>query len=407
MSRWVDQFKSHAFNTVWDRLVELLSAPISAEKSASIAVAEEHARLRKVVEYVRGLLDNLDPELIPSSYLNEMQQNVQNTVNEVTAFNSNGNIAHLQSANAQADQVLMLASRSPFTAFGPAKAHLTKAATAYAEAMDRHAAAYASRTDDLLADSTEKLKALEGRMKSADEGVTKLDGRIANVESTVQGQLSTFNSTFQTSESTRTATFDGWLSKFQERAIADYTKLTEQNAAGLLAMQSFQDDAKKVLGTVIDTAQAGAYAKYANEEKRSANSYRRAAISSMVLAALVLFAPEFIHWVQQGTAYTVDWKLALYRLPFSLVLFAPALYLAKESSRHRTNEVINRRRQHILTTIGPYLALLPEEKADAIKADVAKSIFSENFPVIEDKTPDAGAFALQFSQLLTTLTKSR
>ncbi len=407
MSRWANQFKDHAFNAVWDRLFELLSAPIPEEKSATVAVVEEYARLRKVVEYVRGLLDSLDPELLPSSYLNDMQQHVQNAVNEVTAFNSNGNFAHLQNANLQADQFLMLACRSPLTAFGAAKAQLTRAATAYAETMERHAAAYASQTDDLLADSAEKLKALEGRMKSADDEMTKLDSRVDNVETTVQGQLSTFNSTFQTSESTRTATFDGWLAKFQERAIADYTKLTEQNGAGLLAMQSFQDDAEKVLGTVIDTAQAGAYAKYANEEKNSANSYRRAAIGSMVLAALVLFVPEFVHWIEQGSAYVVDWKQALYRVPFSLILFAPALYLAKESSRHRTNEVINRRRQHILTTIGPYLALLPEEKADAIKADVAKSIFSESLPVFEDKTPDVGAFALQFSQLLTTLTKPR
>ena len=112
----------------------------------------------------------------------------------------------------------------------------------------------------------------------------------------------------------------------------------------------------------------------------------RFAIGSIAVDALVLFAPEAISWVQNGVTFTVDWKLALYRLPFSLVLFAPALYLAKESSRHRTNEVLNRRRQHILTTIGPYLALLPQEKADAIKAEVAKSIFSENLSVFDDKT---------------------
>lgn len=58
-------------------------------------------------------------------------------------------------------------------------------------------------------------------------------------------------------------------------------------------------------------------------------------------------------------SYTVDWQKALYRLPFSLILFAPAVYLAKESSRHRNNEVLNRSRQHILTTIEPYLAPTP------------------------------------------------
>ena len=407
MSRWIEQFIAHPFHADWVRLRELVGASLPNENAATVAVAQEHARLRKVVEYVRGVIENLDPELLPHTYLGNMQSYVQQTINELTAFNSNGNVGHLQNANGSADQFMALSWQSPFTALGVTKTNLTKAATAYAEVLDRHAASYATRTDDLVQGSAQKLKQIEDRVVTSNDELTKLEGRVTNVETTVQSQLSTFNSTFQTSESARATIFDTWLGKFQDKAVNDYTKLTEQNAAGLLSMQSFQDDAEKVLGTVIDTAQAGAYAKYASEEKASANWYRRLAIGSMAVAALVLFAPEAISWIQQGATYTVDWKLALYRLPFSLVLFAPALYLAKESSRHRTNEVLNRRRQHILTTIGPYLALLPQEKADAIKAEVAKSIFSENLSVFDDKTPDAGTVALQFSQLLTTLTKSK
>ncbi len=406
MSRWIEQFKSHPFNTEWARLQELLSNPLKDGKDAPISVAQEYARLRKVVEYVKGVIDNLDPELVPSSYLNNLHPSVQNAINEVTAFNANGNVGHLQNANAQVDQLAVLAGQSPFTAFGAVKTNLLKAATQYAETLDHHAASYATRTDDLVKGSTDKLVAIETRMTAANDELTKLETRMTAVETSANNQLASFISTFQTSESNRTSVFDTWLTKFQEKAAADYGKLTEQNAKGLVAMQSFQDDAERVLGTVIDTAQAGAYAKYANEEKTSANTFRRLAIGSMVVAALVLFAPEFFRWIEQAANYSVDWKNALYRLPFSLVLFAPALYLAKESSRHRTNEVNNRRRQHILTTIGPYLALLPQDKADAIKADVAKNVFAENLPVFDDKSPDAGSLAA-LAQLVALLAKNK
>lgn len=407
MSRWIDQFKNHPFHADWTRLTELVSTPLPNEQATTVTVAQEYARLCKVVQYVRGVIENLDPELLQNSYLSNLHSYVQQTLNELSAFNSNGNLSHLHNANGNADQFMTLSLQAPFSGLGITKANLTKTATAYAEALDRHAVAYATRTDDLVETSTQKLKQIDERLVSSNEELTKLEGRVEGVETTVQGQLSTFNSTFQASENTRATNFDNWFGKFKDKAVEDYKKLTEQNATGLLAMQSYQDDAERVLGTVIDTAQAGAYAKYANEEKVSANWYRRMAIGSMVAAALVMFAPEFISWLQQSATYTVDWQRALYRLPFSLILFAPALYLAKESGRHRTNEVLNRRRQHILTTIGPYLALLPKDKADAIKADVAKNIFSESLQHPEDKSPDAGAIAMQVSQLFSSLAKSK
>ncbi|WP_460890981.1 hypothetical protein, partial [Ramlibacter alkalitolerans] len=190
-----------------------------------------------------------------------LQSYAQQVVGELTAFGSNGQIRHLQSANGHADQLLVIACQSPFAALGGAGSSVTGAAVAYAEAIDRHAVSYASRTDALVADSAKRLELVEGRIGASSEEIAKLDGRVATVETTVQAQLSTFNSTFQASESARAAAFDSWLGKFQEKAVSDYGKLTEQNAAGLLAMQSFQDDAEKVLGAVIDTAQAGAYAK--------------------------------------------------------------------------------------------------------------------------------------------------
>ena len=405
MSRWTEQYKAHPFHADWTRLTEVVNAAMP--DSADVAAAQEIARLKKVLEFVRGVLDNQDPEIVHPNFLSNLHSYVQSASGEVTTYFSNKSIGHLHNANAQADLLVGVAIQSPFVAFGPTKAGLTKAAVQYADAMDRHAVSYANTIDRMLADAMGQVTALGADVTEANEEVTKLDDRLATVETTVHTQLSTFNSTFQASEAARTLGYDNWLAKFQDRGVVDYTKLTETNAVGLLAMQSFQDDAEKVLGTVIDTAQAGAYAKYANDEKKSANGFRWFAIASMAAAALVLFAPEVIHWVQLASNYTVDWKQAMYRLPFSLVLFAPALYLAKESSRHRTNEVVNRRRQHILTTIGPYLALFDKDKADAIKAEVAKSIFSDNLPVYEDKSPDAGVVALQFSQLLTTLTKAK
>lgn len=406
MSRWVEQFKSHPFNADWELLSEVLSASLPDRGDVAPGVAQEHARLRKVIEYVRGVVDNLDPELLNPNYLGNLHSYVQQMVNEINAFLSNGNVAHLQNANSHADQLLTVSCQSPFAAFGSVKGNLTKAAIQYADTMDQHAISYANRTDQLLAVSTERLTQLAESMTSANNEVAKLDGRLATVETTVQGQLSTFNSTFQGSEISRAEKYDTWLGKFQEKVDGQFVEMAKKSGMALKVLEDFQSQAEKVLGTVIDTAQAGAYAKYATEERDNANLYRRAAIVLMVLAALVLFLPELTHALQAAITYTVDWQKALTRLPLSLILFAPALYLAKESNKHRINEVSNRRRQHILTTIGPYLALLDEKKADEIKAEVAKNLFTDSSS-LEDKSADASNVLAQLSNLATLITKSK
>lgn len=405
MSRWTEQFKSHPIHVDWARLSELLTSPFPEDESVAVGTAQEYARLCKASEYIRGIIENVDPELLPPTYLGNLQPHLQQAANEVNAFRSNGNIGHLQNANASIDQVLSIVCQYPMAEFGSANGGLTQAANSYADAMSAHATAYAARIDQLAAAAAQKMLALGNDVRVSGEAVAKLDDRVASVETAVQSQLSNFNVAFQASETGRVANYDAWYTKFQDKAADDYSALTKTNAAGLLAMQSFQQDAEKVLGAVIDTGQAGAYARYASDEKRSANTFRMLAIISMVAAALVLFVPEVLGFVTTGAAHTIDWKQAFYRLPFSLVLLAPAYYLAKESGRHRTNEVLNRRRQHILTTIGPYLALLPKEKAESIKADVAKSIFADGVTFSDEKGFDISSAAAQISQLLATLAK--
>ena len=129
------------------------------------------------------------------------------------------------------------------------------------------------------------------------------------------------------------------------------------------ALSKFHDDAEKVFGVVINTFQAGAYSSYANREKRTANWLRGLAILLMITGVSILVGPELMHIFKDVSTYSFDWRNAIGRGFFAAVLFIPGFYLAKESSRHRNNEIINRRRELILSTIDPYLALLDRNRS--------------------------------------------
>ena len=402
MSRWTDQYNTHAFQASWQALTSAVAGATLPE-GAPLVDAEELARLQKVIVQLTSTLASVDPEIANADALGNMQASAQAALGEVQAFLSNGNAAHLRNANAQADalatHILRYASTQPPVS--------PPAVVAAAESLGKYVADWHRNASTQLEALGKDVGKVEARSMEANLAIDKLAERMTALEGQFQTQMSGFTQTFTQSEASRAERYDKWQETQQTKSDDAFAELARKYAAGLVVLTDYEDQAGKVLGSVVNTAQAGAYATYANEEKASANTYRRLAIALMGLAALVLFLPELWHVGQVVGGYTVDWQKALYRLPFSLILFAPAIYLAKESSRHRNNEVLNRRRQHILTTIEPYLALLDPQKAQEVKTEVAKSLFSDAMGAPAEKDEDTSNILAQLSNLTATLLKKK
>jgi hypothetical protein len=132
----------------------------------------------------------------------------------------------------------------------------------------------------------------------------------------------------------------------------------------------------------------------------TANSLRRWAVALMILGVAVLVIPEIAKIAKDAAGYVLDWKVTLGRVPFSLILFVPAFYLARESNKHRNNEILNRRRELILSTIDPYLVLVNKEKAEEIKVEIARGIFSEGPLPPEQPLSDSGNIIAQIANLI-------
>ncbi|MEY2170695.1 MULTISPECIES: hypothetical protein [unclassified Rhodanobacter] len=402
MSRWTDQYSTHAFHGSWQSLTSTV-AGAAVPDGAPLADAEELARFQKVVAQLVSTLEAVDPEIGNLEVLGNMQASAQAALGEVQAFLSNGNVGHLRNANAQVDALAAHVQRyaSTLPAVSP------PAVVAAAASLSKYVADWHRNASAQLEVLGKEVGKVDARSVEANLAIDKLIERMTALEGQFQTQMSAFTQTFTQAEASRAERYDKWQETQQAKADEAFSELAKKYAAGLVVLTDYEDQAGKVLGSVVNTAQAGAYATYANEEKASANIYRRLAIGLMVVAATVLFLPELWHVGQLVGGYTVDWQKALYRLPFSLVLFAPAVYLAKESSRHRNNEVLNRRRQHILTTIEPYLALLDPKKAEEVKTEVARSLFSDTMGTPAEKDEDTSNILAQLSNLATTLLKQK
>lgn len=402
MSRWTETFRAHPIHTILDNTRKILSEA-AYPTTAGDQGRDEIARLSKVLAFVESIIRATDPDIVNSNFLGGLQGSLQNLLNETSNFFANNNVSHLQNANSHADNLLNILASQASTPLGAEIAAAQEAANAYQAAIEKTAAETRSELDILLRDSRSDFSEFKKAEKGLLDSIDRMEKRLGELESQIGSHLQNFNTAFQTSENARGERFEKWMQGYDSKLDEAFTNFTMKAGIAIQSIDNLQLQAGKVLGSVIDTSQAGAYATYATEEKKSANFYRRSAIMLMIMAALVLFIPEIAKMAKAASSYAVDWQEALYRLPFSLVLFAPALYLARESSRHRTNEITNRRREHILTTIGPYLSLLPPEKADEIKLELAKNIFSEGGPSPEDGTSETSNLLAQLANLIVKL----
>lgn len=104
-SRWSNEFKQHPFQSQWVSLKELLRA-VEVDDQTIPTSLYELARLKRVVEYLDQILLNIDAELTPKAIWASFHQQADALFQQVNAYASNKNIAHIIQANEHADNLL-------------------------------------------------------------------------------------------------------------------------------------------------------------------------------------------------------------------------------------------------------------------------------------------------------------
>ncbi|TVO67350.1 hypothetical protein [Denitromonas ohlonensis] len=381
----------------------------SLDEGATEDAIEDIARLRKVILYLQGIYENIDPEVTPFSHLPTIQNSAQNLINEINAYIGNKNPGHLTNANNHADSLLLQFQQTPASIYAASAESIKDTVTAYSETIGTYISKYRVETEQSVADLASRIKNLNDVINEFETKLIELRSQIGTVEQTIQKQTTEFNTQYQASEKTRSDKFDKELDdyskqsennieKYSHKADEEFKNLFTKSGKIIEVLTKLQDDASKVYGVTINTLQAGAYSSYANDEGKVANKYRSYASILMLIGVSFLVFPELRLIIGNGD-YTFDWLKVVGRIPLSLVVFVPAFYFAKESGKHRTNETSNRRRQHILTTLDPYIELMDPENAETLRVHVAKTVFSESLPSSEHKDNETGNILSQLANL--------
>jgi hypothetical protein len=131
---------------------------------------------------------------------------------------------------------------------------------------------------------------------------------------------------------------------------------------------------------------AAGFGKYADEQRTRADIFRLVALLFGTLAVAWSFVVALL-----AVNSSFEWTAVL-KLLVSIPLLLVAGYSIQQSGRHRDSERDARRSELELAAIDPYLANLPPEKRDQIKADLAGKMFArlptDQVPPVLDRVFD-------------------
>lgn len=236
MSRWIENFKNHAFQNVW-RQLKGQTENLAANDGTVVTAVEEIARLRKIITYLDELLEAVDAELVPQNIWDQFNDQTIACLNQVNSYLQNLNIGHINNANSNLDNLLsylkpyVVNSKESAVAAG-------RAYGAYSKAINDHLNIVESKVNSLLSQ-------MEQNKSKTDKIILEIENSKNNIKKLetdfLTGEESNLSLKQKMEELFSEATT--WNAKIKEF----HQKLTSGNEQESAIILQIEDAKKKVL----------------------------------------------------------------------------------------------------------------------------------------------------------------
>jgi hypothetical protein len=206
VSRWIEQFETHAFQATWASLKARLDESTVDDETVVTSV-EELARLNKVIFYLDGLIHGSDPELVPQTTWDNFNTQATTCSQKIVEYSSNRNITHIQQANTHADNLLTYI-RPYMLVEGKAGRIMQDSIKKYAKIIDEYSNSFRDSSKELVeritedkAQSATLFASIESSKKAIDDIHSELLGGGEN-DPGIKGSIDDLVEDFENKHST-------------------------------------------------------------------------------------------------------------------------------------------------------------------------------------------------------------
>ncbi|MGU5768146.1 hypothetical protein [Aeromonas allosaccharophila] len=176
MSRWIENFKSHAFQDIWSQILSL-SENVTPDDITITTDTTEIARFKKVITFINELILACDPELIPEQTWVNFHSQASACLQYIINFQNTRSIQYIVQANASLDNLITYV-RPYQVVTGESVKAVQKAFSVYAKEIGSSLNTFTQNAKECLAEITSMEKQATENLESCD----RINTRIINLE---------------------------------------------------------------------------------------------------------------------------------------------------------------------------------------------------------------------------------
>lgn len=382
MSRWAEAFSNHAIHTTIQELTDYLN--VEPENIETEQVAELR-RINKLISLVRDALESADAEVVSVNLLNNLNTQLrhQSFYTQISNFHSNGNAAHVVTANNHFDGHVL-----------PQLQQLLAITNDKREA--RHEKELTKIFENFVSQAQAERDALEGNHKKQTQEIetltaktSELDKNISDLATLQTVQMDTWEASFQEAESIRETSFSDWFDPEKEKVqktVTDYYSKLKENLDNKLEEAALKH--KEILelhGIFAGNSMAAGYLLDGANEGKAANWWRW--MSIIFIVATIAWLGFTFYLSHSGNSGSLDmWEKLARTASLTGVLIFGAAYAARQSKSHRDQERKARWFGLEIKGLDPYIASLDEKQQQDLKEKLAERIFGQQQSPMADNS---------------------
>lgn len=346
--------------------------------------------LNTSIEYIQNRLKITIVNLLNPAQLTNISNDLTNAQTNINNYINTKNEAYLNSAQTHL--------YNSFARFNSIPTHVTKSSYNFSRSISSFEKLFTEKNEQLNKEYDELLAVtanLKEQTEEQSDEIDRLKELLEEKELTIESLNKSFKTEFeeivenikeQSSEITNENEskidnkitqidniFESKLVEHKE-SISELINKTDVSAQKFIEqLEEYRVQGRTLIGLINDSAVTGNYQKIANENKTTANIWRRISIGFMsLLSGLLIYAI----WDISGSDF--DWKKSIIRIIVAAALSYPATYAARESSKHRIIENKNRKLELELASINPFIDDLEPDEKKKIKEELVNKYFGNN-----------------------------
>lgn len=353
------------------------------------AFESELARLDDVVVYAGAVLEAADSRHVSARAFAA----IQSAASEI----SNDPRGALEAPDVHADALLDAVALLPPTPNGVEQQVMAGVEDFQVWAADRldglrrEVDTEAERLRRLSSEVEQCSSRLEGhadRQSAADRKLTDAEKTIAGQARALDEQLARQREAFAESERGRTTQFRALLDAFRAELACAQQEAVDESEARVAEIRRMEQETAEVVGAIGLQATAEVYSRQGHRQQRAAEILRGLSVLACLGAVAI--------WLGGAAATNPTAESLLAGLFASLLLAGLAVYLARQSGRHRAREEHAAAVQLELAAFGPFIEPLSPERREEERVIMARKLF----PAAKADAPPAG-LALRRGQEMT------